>query len=918
MAISLVTLLNTIDFHFLQPLPCLSVDDREIIMIRSLCKKLRFLQAFLEDSQKKNINCPAWRGLETEIRDVAAEAESKIELELYQLYNEEDAPVEPYQSLHQTLQQVTRDIESLEGRIIQIQIESNRNHSVEPPRRNAAIENIKADCSSKRSSEPNNVMVGCDDEFETIKHKLISDSKNLEVISITGMGGIGKTTLAQRVYKDEAAIASYFDIRAWTTVSQEHNLREILCDLLGSNDTNLDVSHLESKLRQKLLGQRYLIVIDDIWSIQAWDAIHRCFPEEDFRSRILLTTQLKQVANYVSSGNNLYSMRLLNLDESWDLFYKRVFVEKRFPLEFEKVGRCIVEKCQGLPLTIIVVAGLLSSSNKPSLNQWENVVANLDPLLNTDPEMKCSKILSLSYNHLPLHLKTCFLYFGIFSEDEAIKVKELIKLWIAEGFLKIELNKSMEDVAYDYLQDLVDRSLVQIDKWSCFDNKIKYCKLHDVLHSFSLREAQRAKLLFVIKGNNNVHELGLATSSSDRKACCRVVSDQLSNEPINPSRYTSHTSHELRSFQYHQGIGIYYRKFIILPNSKLLRVLDIRQYRLNDLPREIEDLVHLRYLALRIRLKTQYTIAFIDHQWCKLRCLQTIIIDGCWPCFSPNNILGMPQIRHVHFSKRTLHHFHLLKLVQENLQTLSWLSLPHRLRTEPDFKGIPNVKELGIQLMDYKDCYDMHSLSKETWDLLPPISMEGLLKLNQLENLKFKTNQWSPICDIKLQKVFPPNLKKLTFKRTYFSWEDMTIIHTLPNLEVLKLRYNAFCGPEWKATGNGFCKLKYLEVTGHSTLEHWSVDADHFPILECIFLNDCDHLVEFPTGFGEINTLQLIHLKHCSSSLVTSAKNIQEDRRDFGDDKLVLRVFYTLPEPKCYRSKLRGEDHRVTKQVLYI
>nr|GMD81199.1 putative late blight resistance protein homolog R1B-14 isoform X1 [Ipomoea batatas] len=640
--------------------------------------------------------------------DVAAEAESKIELELYQLYNEEDAPVEPYQSLHQTLQQVTRDIESLDRRIIQIQIESNRNHSVEPPRRNAAIENIKADSSSKRSSEPNNVMVGCDDEFETIKHKLISDSKNLEVISITGMGGIGKTTLAQRVYKDEATIASYFDIRAWTTVSQEHNLRQMLCDLLGSNDTDLDVSHLE--------------------------------------------------------------------------------------------------------------------------------------------------------------------------KDEEIKVKELIRLWIAEGFLKLELNKSMEDVAYDYLHDLVDRGLVQIDKWSCFDNKIKYCKLHDVLHNFSLREAQREKLLFVIKGNNNVHELGLATSSSDRKACCRVVSDQLRNEPINPSR-------------------------------------------LNDLPREIEDLVHLRYLALRIRLKTQYTIAFINHQWFKLRCLQTIIIDGCWPCFSPNNILGMPQIRHVHFSKRTLHHLHLPKLVQENLQTLSWLSLPHRLRTEPDFKGIPNVKELGIQLMDYKDCYDMHSLSKETWDLLPPISMEGLLNLNQLENLKFETNQWSQICDLKLQKVFPPNLKKLTFKRTYFSWEDMAIIHTLPNLEILKLRYNAFCGPEWKATGNGFCKLKYLEVTGHSTLEHWSVVADHFPILECIFLNGCDHLVEFPTGFGEINTLQLIHLKHCSSSLVTSAKNIQEDRRDFGDDKLVLHVFYTLPEPKVEIERGRSEGDKtgtVYMSVMYL
>nr|GMC68610.1 putative late blight resistance protein homolog R1A-3 [Ipomoea batatas] len=218
------------------------------------------------------------------------------------------------------------------------------------------------------------------------------------------------------------------------------------------------------------------------------------------------------------------------------------------------------------------------------------------------------------------------------------------------------------------------------------------------------------------------------------------------------------------------------------------------------------------------------------------------------------------------------------------------------MQTKPDFKGIPNVKKLGIRLMGYAGYYKMPSLSKETWDLLPPISMEGLLNLNQLENLKFEKDRWSPKCDSKVLKAFPPNLKKLTLMRTNFSWEDIAIINTLPNLEVLKLRYDAFCGPEWKATGNGFCKLKYLEVNGLSSLKHWSVDADHFPILESIYLRYCLHLVEFPTGFGDINTLQLIHLKSCPSSLVTSAKIFQEERRDLGDDKLVLREFYTLPK----------------------
>ncbi|XP_031109543.1 probable disease resistance protein RF9 isoform X1 [Ipomoea triloba] len=335
-----------------------------------------------------------------------------------------------------------------------------------------------------------------------------------------------------------------------------------------------------------------------------------------------------------------------------------------------------------------------------------------------------------------------------------------------------------------------------------------------------------------------------------------------------------------------------YGNSVIPPYSKLLRVLSIRYHILNYLPKEIVNLVHLRYLALKISLESIFTI---DYQWRKLRCLQTIILDSPCDSFSPNNILGMPQIRHVYFSPGSLGYLDLPKLVQGNLQTLFWLGLPLRLQTEPDFKGIPNVKELGIHLMDYDPYYKMHS-SEKPWGLLPHISMEGLLNLHQLENLKFERDQWFPKCDSKVLKAFPPNLKKLTLRRTNFSWEDMAIINTLPNLEVLKLRGDAFCGPEWKATGNGFCKLKYLQVTDHPTLKHWSVDADHFPILERISLHYCPRLVEFPTGFGDINTLQLIELMDCPSRLVASVKSFQEEWRDLGNDKLVLREFYTLPK----------------------
>ncbi|XP_031129154.1 putative late blight resistance protein homolog R1B-14 isoform X2 [Ipomoea triloba] len=894
----IISLLNTIQFHFLQPLPCLIFDDTE--MVESLCEKIRNLQGFLEESHKNNIiSNQARRVLESKIRGVAHDAEGWIESELHRLYmrfnnefrenpgliltsdnfpgpssgtsqgerkwirtvtrteeypvnrteedpmnlpkrekNIKERPVKSSQSLYQALQQVKRRLESIERRF---QIERNSNHSAEPQRRNT-IENIKGASSfSEPSSDLKNVaLVGRDDEFLAIMQKLISDSEKREVISISGMGGIGKTTLVKKIYED-ATIISHFDIRAWVTVSQEHNLKEILIGLHGSIVANgVGNSDLEDELRRKLIIRRYLIVIDDIWSNEAWDDIHRWFPKEEFNgSRILLTTRLKQVANYASSGNNnSLDMRFLNFNESWNLFYKKVFEEKRFSCEFESVGRGIVTKCQGLPLTIIVVAGLLTASNKTSLRQWGNVAENLNSLLNTDPEEKCRKTLLLSYENLPIHLKVCFLYFGVFPEDTEICVKALIRLWVAEGFLKLDLNNSMEEVGETYLQDLVDRGLVQIDKLSS-NGKMKSCRLHDRLHSFCLREVEREKLLCVIN-EKNVH-IGMLqrimrsmSTGSDPKACRWISSQIIRDLDVSITR----ASKEIRSILYFTNE---FKWTYLSPKPftclKLLRVLDIRLCLMDGIPSEIVNLVHLRYLALR-------NDSVLNLQWLKLQSLQTVIIntfddsESYWG--SMLHVLDMPRLRHVYLPKSCF--LNLPKLIQCNLQTIFWLSLPQRLRTKLGFKTIPNVKELGIYIKD-----------KDPYKLLPG----SLADLYRLENLKIA-------------------VKEDIFFR------------------------------DWR-TENGFYKLKHLQIV-ESDLKHWTVIADHFPVLECLILSCCENLEEFPSAFADITTLQLIKLTRCCSSIVTSAKQIQEERLDFGDNKFVVRDFRTVFGSEHVRQFSRRED----------
>ncbi|XP_019164733.1 PREDICTED: putative late blight resistance protein homolog R1A-4 [Ipomoea nil] len=353
-------------------------------------------------------------------------------------------------------------------------------------------------------------MVGNTNALAEIKNKLTNLSiKEREVISITGMGGIGKTTLAKKVYEDER-IKRHFDIRAWITVSQSYSLDDLLQKLLQSIEAYSPTEgqfegtfELKDKVRKLLLGKRYLIAIDDIWNTQVWDDLQICFPKKRNASRVLLTTRLTYVATHASSGGLPFSMPTLSEEESWDLFCKQVFAKQescRLPSnEFEKIGRDIVMKCKGLPLSIMVIAGILSKAEM-KVEDWENVARDVALSSTLYEEQNCEEILLLSYNHLPENLKTCFLYLGVFSEDYEIPVGRLVGHWVALEFIEDEAlvaNKKLEEVAWQKLQDLIDRNLILVEKrgWS---GRIKRCKMHDLTREMCLRLAKGKNILHIV------------------------------------------------------------------------------------------------------------------------------------------------------------------------------------------------------------------------------------------------------------------------------------------------------------------------------------------------------------------------------------------------------------------------------------
>ncbi|XP_073125088.1 putative late blight resistance protein homolog R1A-10 [Henckelia pumila] len=337
------------------------------------------------------------------------------------------------------------------------------------------------------------MVVGFEDDLNSIKERLYEDSAKLQIIPIVGMGGIGKTTLARRAYED-SILSQYFDTHAWITVSQEYQRKEILSGLLKSlknEQSNGSQAELAKRVYQNLMGRRYLIVIDDMWSTEAWDGLKMTFPDDGSGSRILLTTRLLDVASYAGCSDTLvHQMNFITEDQSWELLQERVFGQQSCPPQLVEVGKKIAKNCGGLPLTIVVVAGLLiSAENVKREEVWENISDNISSREPTIA-LQCSKILCFSYDRLPLRLKPCFLYIAAFPEDFEIDVSKLLRLWVAEGFLKPNDGfKCLEDVGESYLEDLVKRSLLLVSK-KRRDGKLKAIGIHDMLREICITKAE--------------------------------------------------------------------------------------------------------------------------------------------------------------------------------------------------------------------------------------------------------------------------------------------------------------------------------------------------------------------------------------------------------------------------------------------
>ncbi|VAH22486.1 unnamed protein product [Triticum turgidum subsp. durum] len=318
------------------------------------------------------------------------------------------------------------------------------------------------------------------------------------VLSIVGFGGLGKTTLATTVYNTPEL--GGIQCRAFVPVSQTYDVRSLLESVLKQltalvdNDRNdyllrkikeWDMNQLVTMIKQRLEGKRYLIVLDDVWRAAAWDQIKVAFPHGNNNNNegsIIITTRSKEVAkNCCTFSDDIYEMKPLPEEDSQQLFFKTVFMSEECPPDLLNMSKAILARCKGLPLAIVSIGRMLARRQNKTSAEWKTVCDRLGSELETNPTLEgMRRILALSYNDLPYHLKACFLYLCAFPEDFEIRRGSLIRRWAAEGLIIGMYDRSLEEIAQICLDEIVSRNIIIPGQIGC-SGKIKSCKVHDIM-----------------------------------------------------------------------------------------------------------------------------------------------------------------------------------------------------------------------------------------------------------------------------------------------------------------------------------------------------------------------------------------------------------------------------------------------------
>ncbi|BBH05775.1 NB-ARC domain-containing disease resistance protein [Prunus dulcis] len=660
-------------------------------------------------------------------------------------------------------------------------------------------------------------LVGIEGKKQMLMGWLMDEGKHQIVVSVVGMGGSEKTTLVARTFTDDI-VKSHFECYAWITVSQSYVIEDLFRRLIKEfyqarkEEVKADLNSMSYRelleiLVKYLEAKRYLVVLDDVWDIKLWEEIRLSFPDKQLGSRVMLTTRREDIASSVFGvESHVHRIQPLETNDAWELFCMKAFSSyhnKSCSPELQPLAREIVEKCEGLPLAIVALSGLMSS--KKTFSEWSQVCNSLN--------------WHLANNSLREPMKSILLL-----KDYLIVNNKLIRLWIAEGFVEHVKGFTTEQVAESYLMELIFRSMIQERH---YDTE-PACKMHDLMRELALSIAAKEKFCAAYDGSEIITEeigaIRLSIQTTNGEIEQRTGMSRLRSFLIFPTDIFSFSFSKTSPFEF-----------------KFLRVLDMEDVPVDILPDYVMYLFSLRYLSLR-----RTRIKELPESIGQLRNLQSLDIRETNIQALPRGISKLLNLRHLLMNRYTRDYKIFRNLIgmkapsninMLKLQALSFIESEGNIlrligkMTQLTTLGITNVKAkdekdlcASLQEMKVLCLLDLRAANEEEFlqvDALssPPPLLDRLFLSGKLE----KVPHW--FC----------SLKSLTFLGLRWSKLEEDL---LPHIEALpSLR--------WLCLNNSYVGTEMCFRRGFVTIEKGAM-----PNLEFLSIKRCSSLVALPQGYG--------------------------------------------------------------------
>ncbi|KAI9123273.1 hypothetical protein K1719_006162 [Acacia pycnantha] len=861
--------------------------------VGQLISELRLIQSYLQDADRRQDEDERLRNWISEIREAAYDSEDVIEkyalrgasrrgrvsvLNTIKRYAGKEC-FQDYQ-LGSEVDEIIRRISNLAGNL--------RTYGIRPEigESSSSMQGRQKALRRSYSHIIEEDIIGVEEDVQILKSHLVSPDKSCSVVAICGMGGLGKTTLAKKIYHD-TDVRHEFESFAWAYVSQQCQPKDvwegILFKLLPLTKEekeeilSMRLEELAKKLYQVQMENECLVILDDIWSVETWNILSPAFPlgRGESGSKILLTTRNTDVALHVDPTCFLHQPRCLNEADSWELFQKKAFLIKDDPdftinTEKEKLGREMVGSCAGLPLAIIVLGGLLAK--KPTLEYWDTVCQNINSYLRRakgrEQLLGVPDVLALSYYELPYQLKPCFLHLAHFPENVEIPTKKLIRIWVAEGLVQneVEGEENMEDMAQHCLNELVERCMIQVVQKSS-TGRIRTCQMHNLMRDLCVSKAKEENFLEMVNSRNmnepadcfNLPIVHRARSMGKVRRVSLFLDHDM--DRLFPSQLTSHL--HLRSLICFHEKAAQLCKWKIMKsvfnNFKLLRVLDLEGLhgQGGKLPKEIGHLIHLRFLSLR-----NTDIDELPPTIGNLRYLQTLdLLTWNSTVQIPNVIWKMQRLRHLYLPESCGNGNEKWLLVNlRNLQTL--VNFPPGKCDVTDLTKLTNLRKLVIVDPTFGDIFESAGVKFGRLESLFFVCNEDTNVPRVVvgcPNL-YKLHIEGPITMLPEHHQLPSKLVKLKLQGSRLNADPMETLGKLPNLRILELQMDSFMGKELVCAKKSFLQLQSLVFGDLTNFEEWKLYKEAMPNLCRLQISGCAKLNVVPDGLGFMTSLQELEI----------------------------------------------------------